>query len=245
MSVDRLCLLLTIMPPPIADAPKHACHNYPLCKGSGRRLGTNVRTRLDFCSKSLGSEHFCSHPGCESPAAPAFKKDKLPLYCSLHCADPAHAASRCWHLCNNTLLGCRLLSTETSRGSCYACRAHDYPCKYAPVGCPLHVRSQDSSAKKRQYSCSGAPTILPRRDAARLHSALKCLPLMAIRFVARVKREIHPAQSSVDVVRFSATAATVLCVSHRPRLHLPCCAAIHSVLHLPPAASCNLLQPAV
>ena len=72
---------------------------------------------------------------------------------TLYYADPAHASTRFWNLRNNTALGCRRLSTEMSRGSCHACRDRAYPCKYALAGCQLHVRSKDSSSKKRQYSC--------------------------------------------------------------------------------------------
>ena len=143
------------MPPLVSHKPKHACDNFPLCKGQQkhpRKNGQNL-PRLPFCATCADSTSVCSHPACISPAAPAFKKDKRPLFCSTHYSDPAHVSTRCWNLCNNSSLGCRRLSTEMARGSCYACRSHEYPCKFAPVGCPLHVRSKDSSSKKRQYSC--------------------------------------------------------------------------------------------
>ena len=134
------------MPPPIAHTPEHTCLNFPLCKNpqkhprqDGKRL-----PRLDFCAKCSASARICSHIDCSSPAAPAFKKDKRPLFCSTHYGDPAHAASRSWKLCSDALLDCRRLSTEASRGFCYACRAHEYPCKFALAGCPLHVRSKES-----------------------------------------------------------------------------------------------------
>ena len=75
------------------------------------------------------------------------------MFCGTHYADPAHVSLRCWNLCSNAALGCQFLSTDTSRGSCYACRAHEYPCKYALVGCPHHVLCKDSLAEKRQHCC--------------------------------------------------------------------------------------------
>ena len=143
------------MPPPIAHRPKGSCPNFPLCKNLQKRPKQNGKKlpRLDFCAQCTESTRSCSHLGCTSPAAPGFKKDKQPLFCSTHYGDPAHAASRSWNLCSNATLGCRRLSTESSRGSCYACRSFEYPCKFALVGCPCHVRGDGSSTKKRQYSC--------------------------------------------------------------------------------------------
>ena len=143
------------MPPAISHTPKHACQNFPICKRQQLRPWANGKhlPRLPFCGTCTASDRFCSHPDCTFPVVPAFKKDKTPSFCSILYADPAHASSRCWNLCNNAALGCRLLSTEMSRGSCHPCRAGEYPCKHAFAGCPLHVRGKDCSSKKRQYSC--------------------------------------------------------------------------------------------
>ena len=143
------------MPPPVAHAPKHACNHFPLCKGKQKQPTGNGQPlpRLPFRAKCTESARFCSHPDCTCPAALGFKHDKWPFFCSTHYADPAHVSTRSWNLCNNAALGCRRLSTEMSRGSCLACRDGAYPCKYALVGCPLHVRRKDSSSKKRQFSC--------------------------------------------------------------------------------------------
>ena len=162
---------LSAMPPPIAHAPKGVCNNYPICKALQFRPKQNERRlpRLDFCRKCSAATRFCSHLGFVSPAAPSFKKDELPLFCSTHYADPAHSASRSWNLCNNAVLGCRRLSTEASRGSCYACRAREFPCRYACVGYPLHVRSKDSAA-----ALSPAPNLAEQIDIMFMRWLLCC-----------------------------------------------------------------------
>ena len=92
------------MPPLVSHKLKHACDNFPLCKGRQKRAKNNGQSlpRLSFCATCAESTCVCSHPDCISPAAPAFKKDKRPLFCSTHYSDPAYVSTRCWNLCKNS-----------------------------------------------------------------------------------------------------------------------------------------------
>ena len=118
-------ILLLHMPPPVAHRPKHVCLNFPLCR-------------------SLQKNHDRT----------GFKKDKQPLFCSTHCGDPAHAASRSWNLCGNATLGCRRLSTEPSRGSCYACRAFSPRRITKPFSCAFGCMAWRACDKEIAARCA-------------------------------------------------------------------------------------------
>ena len=218
------CLALSHIPPRVPHAPKHTCNNFPICKGKQKQSWENGQPlpRRSCCAKCTEAARFCSHPECTSPAAPGFNKDKRPPFCSTRYADPAHASTRFWNLCNNTALGRRRLSTEMSRGSCHACRDRAYPCKYAPAGCQLHVRSKDSSSEKRQNSClsdeipTAACTILRRSVVALLRFVPNSLQLISVLFVSLVRLDEHHAQNSAGAVRYLVTVDIVPCAKVSP-----------------------------
>ena len=153
------------MPPAVFASPKHACANYPICsKAQSRAQNGSIRERSEFCTSCLRHGRRCEHPSCDAPAAPAFGKNVVPSFCSLHYRDPCHTVNRNWNICKNSTIGCRLLAMKRTSGPCYPCSSGSLPCLHAQWGCPAHVRSSPSKNISQRAPCVSHKKTLCRFD---------------------------------------------------------------------------------
>ena len=66
---------LPAMPPPVPDAPRHACTSYRICTKQQANIRDGyTRKRLSFCTRCSTNKIRCSHPNCDSLDVPCFGK---------------------------------------------------------------------------------------------------------------------------------------------------------------------------
>ena len=135
------------------NRPHRSCSNYPMCTCQ-RSKKKDAKGFCTTCSTAAS----CVHPGCASPRAPPFARDKVVTLCAAHYAEPCYNATRMWNACSNAREGCRLLAVASRGGKCHPCSQARLPCIHAHLGCPHRV-----------LCASGEP-----RTACRPSSLSKC-----------------------------------------------------------------------